>query len=494
MGIPIASADQTWLLMDRPNNLMHVHAILTFNQVPDWEALNDAIFERVAMRYRVLNQHPVHEHGHWEWEDDPSFSLENHLYRVVLEEYTQQSLHAHLSAQLSIPFDRDRPLWDMQLITGPDLQGEGVLLTRFHHALGDGIRLVQLLLGMCDAAEGAIPKAAGRKRYGRLETALHMAKHTVRDTVDYVRNAGSAAAGLPKALVTTMNPLQLPHHLETGFDLIRHPLKVSDALTSFASDNNELSNSMREVSRLLLHERAEIEAWSGRPSGEKAIDWVEGVSLGDIKIIAQAYDCTINDALVGVVSLAFTAYLRERGVREVDDIAWMMPVSLAPIDASLPSTLGNHFAVVLFDMPMGIDDPTRLMEEVHERTKRLKHSVEPVLAFGVQKVIAETPHAVSKAMTDFFANKTIGQFSNVPGPRAEIKLAGARIRSVMAWVPTSADQPIGICVFTYRGTVSFGVAVDTRMIPDPSRITALLYEHKDALLAAARERLGDGAA
>jgi diacylglycerol O-acyltransferase len=39
---------------------------------------------------------------------------------------------------------------------------------------------------------------------------------------------------------------------------------------------------------------------------------------------------------------------------------------------------------------------------------------------------------------------------------------------MLGWVPTSGDQPIGVCLFTYNGTVNVGVATDTRMIPDPS--------------------------
>ena len=35
MSTPIASSDLTWLLMDRPNNLMHVHGLLIRDELPD---------------------------------------------------------------------------------------------------------------------------------------------------------------------------------------------------------------------------------------------------------------------------------------------------------------------------------------------------------------------------------------------------------------------------------------------------------------------------
>ena len=122
------------------------------------------------------------------------------------------------------------------------------------------------------------------------------------------------------------------------------------------------------------------------------------------------------------------------------------------------------------------------------RTTRLKNSAEPALAFGMQRVIAEAPSVVAKRVTDFFSGKTIGQLSNVPGPSSQITMVGAPVRTVMGWVPTSGDQPIGICVFTYNGTVGVGVSSDTRMVPDPQRITTLVRGHVEGLVATAQDR------
>lgn len=495
MAIPIAAADLTWLLMDRPNNLMHVHGLLTFDERPDWDELNEAIFDRIVTRYRVLTQRAIHRHGHWVWEDDHNFSLERHMQRVILPDSSQETLLAYLSGKFSEPFDRQRPLWDMLLVSGPPQESDaGVFLCRFHHGIGDGIRLVQLLLGMCDPSPHAIPHAVGRQPHGRLETAGYIAKHTVRDASEIVTHAVETAGALSKSLVTSLNPLRLPHKLETGLNLLRHPVQLTDALTDFASHDNELSNSVREVSRMLLLERAETGVLEGHPSGDKAIHWVEGIPLDEIKTVAKAYGGTLNDALMATVSLALTAYLRERGVDDMEEIGWMMPISLEPLDATLPATLGNHFAVVVFSMPLGIDEPIALMKDIHLRAIRLKHSVEPALAFGFQWAIAEAPAGLAKTATEFFSNKTIGQLSNVPGPRKQLTLVGAPVTNVLGWVPTTGDQPLGVCVFTYNGKVSVGVSADTRMIPEPARITTLIEEKARELLVTGTERLEQRAA
>ena len=55
----------------------------------------------------------------------------------------------------------------------------------------------------------------------------------------------------------------------------------------------------------------------------------------------------------------------------------------------------------------------------------LKNSVEPALAFGVQKVIAETPGAVAKRLTDFFS--CLLYTSDAADERSSVDLGGRRI-------------------------------------------------------------------
>jgi diacylglycerol O-acyltransferase len=232
---------------------------------------------------------------------------------------------------------------------------------------------------------------------------------------------------------------------------------------------------------MLLSDGHDAQAWSGHTGVDKSVAWVEGFPLDGIRAAAKARGATINDVLIAAVSLALTDYLEEHGVTEVSDLSWMMPVSLQPIDGSLPDRLGNHFAIVMLSIPLGLRDQGALVDEIHQRTTRLKHSVEPVVAFGVQRVVAEAPQAIARRLTGYFAGKTVGQLSNVPGPRVGLTMAGAPVRSILGWVPTSGDQPLGICLFSYNGTVNVGVATDSRMIPDPLHLAELVERHLLAL-------------
>jgi diacylglycerol O-acyltransferase / wax synthase len=493
MGTRIAPEDLTWLLMDEPHNLMHVNGLIGFDELPDIEIVTDLVMERMVRKYRVLSQVAVQRNGVWMWEDDHDFDIGRHIRRVELDDLGSEAVGGYVSAQFSVPFDRSRPLWEIQILAGPDGdRAGGYVYSRFHHGLGDGIRLVQMLLGLCDPADGAIPEPVGRNATGEhhhpLERVLHVVEQTVSDTIDYVGHAGQQVASAGRTLMSTTNPLGLSHHLGDAFDLVRHPDRLVDALTGIASVDNASSNSWREIGRMLLSDGHDAEAWSGHAGVDKSVAWIEGFPLDGLRQAARARGATLNDVLLAAVSLALTEYLAERGVSEVTDLSWMMPVSLQPIDAALPDRLGNHFVVVMLSMPLGIVEPGDLIDEIHRRTTRLKHSVEPLVAFGVQRVVAESPSAIARRVTEFFTGKTVGQLTNVPGPRVAMTMAGTPVRSIFGWVPTSGDQPLGVCLFTYDGRLSVGVATDARMIPDPTHFAELVQRHLAELAQIVHER------
>ncbi|MEO1063302.1 MAG: WS/DGAT domain-containing protein [Actinomycetota bacterium] len=485
MSTRIAPEDLTWLLMDRPNNLMHVNALVAFDDPPDVDALVEVVLERMVRRYRVMSQIAVERDGVWTWEDDDQFSIDRHVRPVRLDDGGVDAVRAYVSAQFSVPFDRSHPLWELQLLSVPDQDAGGYLYSRFHHGIADGIRLVQLLLGACDPADGATPTAVGRntseEHHHPLERVLHVVERSVADTVDYVGHAGQAVSSAARRLVSTTNPLGLSHHIGEAVDLVRHPDRLVDALTGIASVDNESSNSWREIGRLLLSDGHDAEAWAGHPGVDKSVAWIDGFPLDGLRSASRARGASLNDVLLAAVSLALTDYLEERGVDDVTDLSWMMPVSLQPVDPTLPDRLGNHFVVVMLSMPLGIRKPAALIDEIHERTTRLKRSVEPMVAFGVQRLVAEAPSSVARQVTDFFAGKTIGQLTNVPGPRVAMTMAGAPVRSILGWVPTSGDQPLGVCLFSYDGTLSVGVSSDARMVPDPLHLVELVERHLESL-------------
>ncbi len=69
-------------------------------------------------------------------------------------------------------------------------------------------------------------------------------------------------------------------------------------------------------------------------------------------------------------------------------------------------------------------------------------------------------------------------------------LAGTEVTGILGWVPTAADQGLGICIFSYNGTVSIGISSDAKLLPDPDRLAQLM---KDEFAELANSSLPDQA-
>ena len=480
MTTPVAPGDLTWLHMDRPNNLMYVHGVLWLAERPDWDAVEQVLRERLVGRFPVFGRRAAQVDGTWVWEDDPDFSLDRHVRRVTLDEPgTIIQAQQHISTRFSQPFDRSRPLWEVDFIDPVSgLDGEGdvggdgaMVLARFHHGIADGVRLVQVLLSLLDPLSiDAAPARVGRSGRGRGATgqAVRVAKHVATGTADFVAGMGSTVTRSP-GWVTRLHP----RNLAEGTALVRRPTRIVDSVTGVASEENKLVNTWRSLGRLTLSGRSVTTVWSGTPGVEKRVAWVSGLSLEEVRRVGRTHGVTINDVLLAAVSLGVTEYLTGKGEAEVDQLNWLIPVSLKPIDADLPEELGNHFALVMLPMPLGIGDPHRLLREIRTRMNRIKNSAEPAVLYGVQRAIAETPAALSVRITNYVADKAVGILTNVPGPRAPMALAGTEVRGILGWVPTSGNQPVGLCIFSYNGAVNIGIVSDAALLPDPD----LLGQH-----------------
>ncbi|HEX2807781.1 MAG TPA: wax ester/triacylglycerol synthase domain-containing protein, partial [Kineosporiaceae bacterium] len=477
---PVRAADLTFLNMDRPSNLMVVNGLMWFDEEPDWAAVKIVIAERLVGRFPVLSCHPVLSHATWMWQDDPGFDLDRHVRRVDLAGTADlAAAQEYISERVSQPLDREHPLWEVDCVSGlSGADGEPVALVfaRFHHALADGIRIVQLVLSLCDVGDDAdaTPPTVGRapSSAGLAGRAFGLGLHAVGDAVDFAGGVASAAASLRRlpAQIAGLRPSALEHSLGRALGYVATPTAVTDAVTGLASQDNQLVNSVRSASRLTLAGRSPQLLGDSKPAVAKRVSWVTGIDLATVKAIGARHGATVNDVLLAAVSRGLARYVQEKGREPVEAVNWLVPISLKPIDADLPTELGNHFAMVIFPMPLDGSDDERLMQEIRSRMTRTKNSAEAMMVFALQRAIAETPAALSVGITDFVANKTVGVLTNVPGPATPIYLAGSHVSGLLGWVPTASDQWLGICIFSYDGMVSLGITSDAELMPDPDRL------------------------
>lgn len=480
--IPVSPNDFTWLQMDRPTNLMHIRCILWYRGEIDLERFKQIMNERQVERFDVFRQLAVLKDGHWYWEDYEDFDIDDHIREVTLPgESDVAALQEYIAAKFPVQFDFDIPLWELELIRGVrglDDEPCTVVWQRYHHAVMDGIRYVQLLVHLHDFdGEGAdaLPKNVGRETSetpeSLLAAGLGTLKRGVDDVVDVAKHALVTAAQLPQTAASHLARGDLGHDLAT----LVHPSRLISAVERLGSMTNESLNTAGELARLATSGREVKASWSGKPVVEKRVRWITGMELEPIKEFGRRHGGTFNDVVLAMVSRALTRYLDERATL-VDEIHWMVPVSLSPTDRGLPTTLGNNFALVYLPMPLGIYDSTELIKAVQERMGRLKNSQEPAVAFEVQRAIARAPKKLSVGLSNMFASKAVGVLTNVPGPTQPMYLDEAECLGWIGWVPTSGDEPLGLCIFSYNGKVFMGVATDAELIPHPERIAELIEE------------------
>ena len=458
---PMGAVDSIWLTMDRPDNLMVIDSVMWFDDVVDAERLRAVIQHRLADRYPVFHQVAVESanpFGLPYWEDDPDFSLDRHLREVVLPAPGDDlCLERYVEEQMHRPLDRSRPLWEAHLVTG--YRGGSAVVTRFHHALADGIALARVLLALTDA--GPTTDLTDGEAVGQW----------------YDEEAQDAPAGLLGSATRVVGPassaVRAGLHVLSGLPRSVTPGHALDAVTLALQTG-------RIADKLLLGTNPDTPL-TGMPGVPKRAVWSRPWPVADLKVVGRLAGATVNDVLVGAVSGALASYLVDHG-GDARDLTTMVPVNLRRLDRPLPRTLGNQFALVMLPLPTGVLAPLERMAEAKRRMDSIKSSPEALLTFGIINAIGRTNPEVARHVVDFFAAKAIGVTTNVMGPLTGRYVAGSRIAGLLGWVPGSGRQTVGVSIFSYDQSVRIGFKVDAGVVPDPEKLVHAFEEEMAVLL------------
>ena len=144
--------DALWLEMDRPHNLMVVDSVVWTAEPLDFDKVRAVVEERLINRYPVFRSRAVKDDdGFWCWEPFADFDFDDHVTVVNLKKPTDpRSLQAVVAAHRTEMLDRNLPLW--QAIWVKRYRGGSAMILRTHHAIADGMRMVQLSMSLFDAA------------------------------------------------------------------------------------------------------------------------------------------------------------------------------------------------------------------------------------------------------------------------------------------------------------------------------------------------------
>jgi WS/DGAT/MGAT family acyltransferase len=411
----MSHADAAWLRMDSPTNLMVINSVLFFDSAPNWDELRTRYVEHIVKRHPrfrcVARTGPL---GTARWDESPGFDPADHFHRVALpapgDRATLQTLIADIS---SAPLDHGRPLWEVHLIEGV---GDGaVLLTRVHHAVGDGVTLARVLLGASD--EGDPGPGIG----------------------------GSS-----------------PHHSALG-------TLVGGGVAAVSHPRRTLARGYRDLGTLVKllppgGEHSRVLKGEGR-SGHR-VAWCDPIDLWRVKRVAHAYRVTVNDVLMAALAGALRQHVLAGG-GDPQRLHALVPLNLRPLDEPVPDDLGNRFGLVLADLPVDVEDEIDRLWEVNRRMGEIKRSDEGAITYGILDAMGRAPTDVEARLIRYFSAKASMVVTNVRGPERRFSLGGEPVTGALVWAPCAGDMRMTVSLFSYAGKVSVGLLTDAGIVDDP---------------------------
>ncbi|MBS3804543.1 MAG: wax ester/triacylglycerol synthase family O-acyltransferase [Oleiphilaceae bacterium] len=462
-GTRMRAVDRSWLRMESAENPMMISSVLVFEEPIDIAQLKQILNDRF-LRFRQFTQRAIQHNDSAEWRDDPLFDLDNHFHVLSLPgNATQTDLQNMVSDLNSTPLHSGRPLWQIHYIDNYD--GGCALVIRIHHCIADGISLVRVLLSLTDRSPDAkapkLQKAPAIKftPRGLLGRYINRAVKYGQASVYQLRLFGDAVIKQPS-----------------------YPLKLTNTASKIAMECARLGFARSEPNTGLK------KALTGR----KKVAWAEPpLSLAEVKLCARALGGTTNDVLMAVATGALRRHFNatkeripQRGLRVA------VPFNLRSLRQPLES-LGNEFGLVLVTLPVEVESPLARFRQVQKHMNRLKESYQAQITYSLLDIFGRGPDVLERRAIALISSKASAVLTNVPGPKKPVYLAGVKLKQPMFWVPQTGDIGIGMSIFSYAGTVQFGLTVDRGINADPVAIMSYFRESFEELRDHALQRSED---
>lgn len=465
MAETMTNADNFWLQMDHPTNLMVITGIMEFKEVLDYDQACKTLENRLCAfdRFRQRVVTPITGVGVASWEFDPYFDIRSHFHRVALPGAGGKAeLQRMVSDLMTIPMDRTKPLWSCHLVE--NYKKGCALFFRLHHCIADGISLVYVLLSTADMEPGGTP-LFGDIRKKR-------------------KKKWSPPSFIPARQLLTSVSGVIDKTQIVGEKLIEEWSKVISKpsyLKKFAKNTASLSiDTATVLGKLAMMPSDPKTSLKGPLKVRKCVAWTNLMSLEKIKTVSKAVDATINDVLIASVTGALRRYLIMRGDRvNKTELRVAIPVNIR--EPGTAFELGNKFSLVFLALPVYIDNPILRLREVKKRMDHLKQSPDAYVAFMVLSALGISTASIATTASNFFANKASTVMTNVPGPRQHLYFAGKKIENFIGWVPRTGRVGMGISIFSYAGKVGIGLVTDEGLVPDPDTILKYFEEECDYL-------------
>ena len=447
----LSALDASFLEVESPTAHMHIGWAAAFDPPegrprPGYEEFCRQIEARLARapRYRQrLQSVPLGVHEPL-WVDDEHFECSRHVQLAPAADLGRLA-----DEVMSVPLDRDRPLWEMWL--APELSdGRIGLVGKAHHCLVDGVGAVQLASLLLDPTPEPQPGDSDDWRPRPGPGALTRLAGGVRDLVrDELQLATMPAR------------------------VVRSPQRVGSAAGQAVRAAAALASSLRP---------APPDTVLNRPTSPLRHLALLDRPLDDLRAIRRHFQTTLNDVVLAVCAGGMRRFLERRG-QPPHRLKTMVPVNLRSDGDGLG--VGNRISFIFVDLPCDQPDPVVQLYEVHRATSQRKRAGQPEGADAVLRGLSLTPRPLQQvasrlAASDRAFNLTI---SNIPGPSEPLYMLGCRLHSAYPVVPLADHHALSIGMHTTGGGAFFGLYADREALPDADLLAGDIDEAIDELAA-----------
>ena len=191
---------------------------------------------------------------------------------------------------------------------------------------------------------------------------------------------------------------------------------------------------------------------------------------------------------LAAVTGGFRTLLRSRGeAPDAHALRSLVPVSTrAPGEESIPD---NRVSLMLPYLPVHLADPVDRLQEVHRRIRALQAGHEPEAGGAITSWAAYPPFApVSEGIRlglRFPQRQVSTVTTNVPGPRETLYALGRELLELLPYVPIADRVRVGVAIYSYRDTLTFGLTGDYATTPDLDLLADAIQEAVQELVSEA---------
>jgi WS/DGAT/MGAT family acyltransferase len=409
-------------------------------------------FRRCIVPVPLNLHHPV-------WIEDPRFDLSYHLRRIGAPPPAgPREMDEVIGEIASYPLDRSRPLWQIWVIEGLE-EGHVAFAAKIHHALADGVAAAALLANVLSLdPEPHDPPPPDRPwRPEKMPSKGTLVLDAIRDWLPAWRT-------LPNLVRRTRRGVKAAAQEKERSD-IRLPRPIRDVpKTSF---NGSLST--------------------------RRVFATTTLSLEDFRKVRKAFGVTVNDIVLEIVGASVLRYLSDRG--EVPDRALVAGV---PVSTDRPDEIrrlgGNRVSNLFTSLCTDQTDPVERLHAISETMKQAK-VVNNALGADLMGDWAELyPGGPFSWIMRTYSARGLAErhrppfnmvVSNVPGPKAPLYIAGARLAALYSVGPILEGIGLNVTLWSYMDQMNFSAIADRELLPDLHRIVDGLEDGLDELLKAA---------